>query len=197
MKLFTTQFTPPFSLLETNIPLGSLSKVKFRIATGHLILLEMNVLSSYVFKNCAGWDTAFIARKVTKECPLLLLVNVGCRQVGTLESEEVKWWDVECHGYAAEELRWDLTGFGVWLYVCMGRAALSLNFYNRRRNILGWDFDGDIGRAAWKACSATWSWALTQRFLNAQLQPRKNLRPFGRSQDLPKACWLAARIPVL
>ena len=26
--------------------------------------------------------------KVTKQCPLLLLVNVGCRQVGILESEE-------------------------------------------------------------------------------------------------------------
>jgi len=26
--------------------------------------------------------------KFTKECPLLFLVNVGCRQVGTLESDK-------------------------------------------------------------------------------------------------------------
>jgi len=30
----------------------------------------------------------------------------------------------------------------------MGRAALWLNFYNDGSNILGWNFDVDIGRAA-------------------------------------------------
>jgi hypothetical protein len=29
----------------------------------------------------------------------------------------------------------------------MGRAALGLNFCNDGRNVLGWNFDVDIGRA--------------------------------------------------
>jgi len=46
MKLFATKFTPSSSFLETNIPLGTLAMEKFHIAIGHLITLEMNVLSA-------------------------------------------------------------------------------------------------------------------------------------------------------
>jgi hypothetical protein len=44
MKLFTIQFILSSSPLETNIPLSTLSVVKFRIATGQQITVEMNVL---------------------------------------------------------------------------------------------------------------------------------------------------------
>ena len=65
--------------------------VKFHIAIRNLGTLEINVLSTYVLKYCAGLDTAYITKKINldgdegyQNYPLVFLVNVVCRHVGTL-----------------------------------------------------------------------------------------------------------------
>jgi len=87
--------------------------------------------------------------KVTKQCPIVLLVNVGCRQVGTLEIEEA---EVMGCGLSWVRSRRNKLRFrriwGLKLQACMGRAALWLNLCKDGRNVLGWNFDVDIGRAA-------------------------------------------------
>jgi len=94
MRLFTTQFIRSSSPLETNIPLTTLSVVKFHIATGHQITLEMNVLKNRSVRvetlhSLQGKENS-TEMKFAKQYPLVLLVNVGCRQVGTLEIEVVE-----------------------------------------------------------------------------------------------------------
>jgi len=94
MRLFTTQFIRSSPPLETNIPLTTLTVVKFRIATGHQITLEMNVLKTRSVRgetlHLLQGKEKLTEMKVTKQCPLVLLVNVSCRQVGTLEIEVVE-----------------------------------------------------------------------------------------------------------
>jgi hypothetical protein len=64
----------------------------------------------------------------------------------------------------------------IWILIWGGGATLGRNF------------DVNIERAVWEACSATWNLGTNLAFALGPRKTTENLDRVGRSQDLPNAC---------
>jgi hypothetical protein len=67
-------------------------------------------------------------------------------------------------------------------YIILGRAAFGEIWILIWGAVLGRNFDVNIGRAAWEACSATWNLGTNTTFALGPRKTTENLDRFGRSQ---------------
>jgi hypothetical protein len=137
MKLVTMKFTPSSTILGTNYPsqhpvCGKDSychrtpdNIRNESITSIGLWIKRNVRSGgserhYIYYKKKCWTEI----GVTQQCPLVLLVNVGYRQFGTLESEEDK---VEgCGMFRVRSQRNLLTSYTRWYSKYSGLVPSSV-----------------------------------------------------------------------